>query len=381
VLTGDSLAGKPGIWTSEDGLAWSSIDLKNAPDAHFDTVAAGPGGFVIGGFAGGHRPTSGGVYSIGDSTPALWQSIDGLRWTPVELPGADALHGGEVSSLYSGQRGWTAISDGDVSAAAWTSPDGENWSQAGNAGPLIPIASDGAHVLGQTYAGDSAPTLYSISSGDGTWQPLSATGGTPPPTWAGDYTATQAIVMPNGVAFLGEGPDGNVVWFAAAQGASSPPSPSPEPSLATACTLSNPAEVTLPEGLALGHGSIVTPLEDGAFLVRQDWHWRNPSFRPSDREREVYSIWNRDTGAIEHLIDHRGTVWESGYGGLNGVAVNSDWVVWSEVDEHSTVTAMNRHSGEVRSLEPAAGEPEFGFADDLVLMGDRVVWYSERVSS
>ncbi len=257
VLAGDTINGKAALWASTGGKTWSSVELPaSMDDARFDTMVAGPDGFAIGGFTGGHRPVSSGIYDSGASVPALWRSGDGLSWQQIELPGASALVGNELRWLFAGSDGWIAISNRTThEAVMWHSlMHGRTWTVLdttdGRAIPS-PIASDGIHILGDEYAGDDAPVAYSVTTGDGTWTPLNATGDTEhQPTGAGDYTADQAFVLPDGVAFLGSGPSGEpLLWFAKAVLGNASAEPSPSPSSPTP----SPSTAPLPSESATGY--------------------------------------------------------------------------------------------------------------------------------
>ena len=132
------------------------------------------------------------------------------------------------------------------------------------------------------------------------------------------------------------------------------PSASAGPSPATACTLSAPVEVTLPDELGLTDGSIRAPLGDGKFLVDQFHTWvPDPTFPYRERARQVFSIWNRDTGTIEQVIDQREPVGDTGYGQIFSVAVSPDWVVWTQEIDRAKTRVLNRRTGEVRALHLA----------------------------
>jgi hypothetical protein len=144
-----------------------------------------------------------------------------------------------------------------------------------------------------------------------------------------------------------------------------------------ACTISAPTEVTLPDELALSNGLIRAPIGEGKFLVDQFHNWApDPKFPYRERARQVFSIWNRDSGKVERLIDVREPVGDDGYGQIVSVAVSPDWVVWTQQLDNGKTSVLNRRTGEVRVLHPASGETPWSYTGDLSIVEDTAVWYS-----
>ncbi len=118
------------VWTSNDGNAWRAVALEPAlaggrGDQGMTSVAAGPLGFVAGGFD--HRD--------GREIPAVWSSPDGSAWTRVGAgPGGPFEAGEVIRGVAVGDRGVVAVGtiqrSGDTDAMAWFSADGVTWRTA-----------------------------------------------------------------------------------------------------------------------------------------------------------------------------------------------------------------------------------------------------------
>ena len=96
------------------------------------TVAAGPMGFVAGGFD----------HSGARAVPAVWLSPDGLTWTRVGRgPGSPFAEGEVLTGVAVNERGAVAVgtleTSGDIDAMAWFSADGTTWR-------TVPWASPGS---------------------------------------------------------------------------------------------------------------------------------------------------------------------------------------------------------------------------------------------
>ena len=116
------------VWTSEDGIAWS-----RAPDNGVFSAWNPPAfstwmrSVTVGG------P---GLVAVGDDawTAAVWTSLDGITWSRVTHD--PALFGNGESwethstmhEIVATDSGLVAIGELDGHGAAWTSPDGLNWS-------------------------------------------------------------------------------------------------------------------------------------------------------------------------------------------------------------------------------------------------------------
>jgi hypothetical protein len=85
-------------WSSNDGTMWTpatgGADFVGAPQTAMTTVAAGPLGFVAGGWAG---------ITNQSGRPRFWTSTDGATW--VRLPADEGGGDGRVSAIAAGPRG------------------------------------------------------------------------------------------------------------------------------------------------------------------------------------------------------------------------------------------------------------------------------------
>lgn len=124
------------VWTSEDGLVWSSVELAE-PDNRLgwlnDVTAGGPGLVAVGsGNVPGGEPKEGQTHA---RTAAVWTSTDGTTWTRVphdpDVFGS-GIHDGSGSgwsmeAVTVGGPGLVAVGTAPDGPAAWTSPDGLTW--------------------------------------------------------------------------------------------------------------------------------------------------------------------------------------------------------------------------------------------------------------
>jgi hypothetical protein len=177
----------PGIWRSPDGRTWErvQVDFGSSPvemsSYRIAAVAAGPGGYVIGGYVTDNAvPNDTAIYP---ARAAAWMSPDGVTWTraadnadmDVGLcidTGEDPGCGG-MRAVATTATGFVAVGhrrtpgDDIVRPAAWTSPDGGTWvrSDAGLdfAGTLSAVAV-GAPGIVATGSGVDA-----LSTDGATW--------------------------------------------------------------------------------------------------------------------------------------------------------------------------------------------------------------------
>jgi len=123
----DGLDGMAAIsWTSDDGTTWSRAYLTDG--ASFDSVAAGGPGWIAGGGTDRHA--------------MVWKSSDGITWTKsvddtaFSTPGADYYFQGSVTDIVRVGTGYVAVGGvGRVGIAeslgtVFTSPDGLTWQRA-----------------------------------------------------------------------------------------------------------------------------------------------------------------------------------------------------------------------------------------------------------
>jgi hypothetical protein len=118
------------VWTSSDGLVWSTATAPDGADGFCAVTALADGGFVALGSAGG--------------APAAWTSADGISWTEgsVEAPGtelpllASPENPCQVITVDDGLLAAVGIPGGSM--VSWTSTDGRAWSVG------EPLAANGA---------------------------------------------------------------------------------------------------------------------------------------------------------------------------------------------------------------------------------------------
>jgi hypothetical protein len=125
-VTGDGVgegfgARNAAVWTSPDGIAWSRVPHNDAVfggegSQEMVSVTAGGPGLVAVGYRF-DEPGRPGVY------PGVWTSPDGLTWSTV------SLDGGAMTSVVAGGPGLVAVGSGSAGAAVWTSPDGITWTR------------------------------------------------------------------------------------------------------------------------------------------------------------------------------------------------------------------------------------------------------------
>ncbi|MEX2010978.1 MAG: hypothetical protein WEF51_01940 [Chloroflexota bacterium] len=175
----------PGIWHSTDGQTWERVQVDFGSSAlemstyRLAAVAAGPGGYVIGGYVVDSTvPNDAATYP---ARAAAWTSPDGVTWTraadnadmDVGLcidTGEDPGCGG-MRAVAATANGFVAVGHRRTAAdaivpAAWTSPDGLTWvrSDAGLdfAGTLLAVAV-GAPGIVATGSGFDALSRDGVS--------------------------------------------------------------------------------------------------------------------------------------------------------------------------------------------------------------------------
>ena len=146
-----SYEGKPAVWTTSDGLAWSTVSLP---------LPAGASAGVVQQVAiSGSRVVALGQQTTADGTrPLAERSADGGRtWQPV--PFAAPGPGVAFTALTVGLGGFTAAAQfdsaaGGLDAAVWTSADGGTWTRSpvsgltGGSHDLTALAVSGGAVTG-----------------------------------------------------------------------------------------------------------------------------------------------------------------------------------------------------------------------------------------
>lgn len=223
LLVGNTGWAKPGIWTSADGVVWSRESLPKDIFAspHFDAVASAFGGWVVTGYTGGSEPICCVSSGSNGGTPAAWFSSDGSIWQAATVKGAAAATGDEISSVFVGATGLVAWGGPSKSSTGWISADGQIWTaRPATAGsPVIPRASDGQRIIGDSYAGGNGET-FSVTTDGEAWQPLAASGATDMmPGWPGigGSWATSEFLFPNALGLVGQnGTTSFPLWLAEA---------------------------------------------------------------------------------------------------------------------------------------------------------------------
>jgi hypothetical protein len=114
--------GRPAVWTSTDGLAWSRVpSLPATRRADLRAIVHGPSGFVIVG--------------VDRNRPAAWTSADGLAWRTGTIQSATGPTG-ELNAVAVTASGFIAGGGSDSKdeegeplrlPSIWTSRDGFRW--------------------------------------------------------------------------------------------------------------------------------------------------------------------------------------------------------------------------------------------------------------
>ena len=224
IAVGDQGFDRPRLWTSTDGSTWQSQSLDPIVfgKAHFGTVAPFPGGWLIAGSTGGTLPGPGGGFdSATGSQGAVWVSADGLAWHAATVNGQGS--GTVLRNLYQGADGLVAEGslEGDKSGALWTSNDGESWTLAPvdeyGSYHTFPMATDGQRIVGDSYV-QRDKISFAVSANGLAWRTLADIGATATkPEWSGTEhgaSADSAVVLPDGVLFIGEADGKPVTWRA-----------------------------------------------------------------------------------------------------------------------------------------------------------------------
>jgi hypothetical protein len=122
-------------WTSPDGLTWTRQPaIPASVGSEMLSVAAGGPGFVAVGTSGGGA--------------AAWTSSDAVHWTRV--PDGPALAGAQMHGVAAGSSGLVAVGYGSGNALVWHSSDGIHWSRA-----VVGPDFAGAQALSVAARGDT----------------------------------------------------------------------------------------------------------------------------------------------------------------------------------------------------------------------------------
>lgn len=160
----------PGVWRSADGRTWerAHIDLGGGIIDTFSlpvaAIAAGPQGYVMVGFA----ETLGPGGSPGPARATAWTSPDGVTWTRAADTAAmdvgpcfdtgETPDCGGMRAVAATANGFVAVGQahagrapGPARPAAWTSPDGLNWTRVDAGldfnGSLSGVTADGPGIV------------------------------------------------------------------------------------------------------------------------------------------------------------------------------------------------------------------------------------------
>jgi hypothetical protein len=162
----------PVVLTSGNGSAWAAADREPAfsqPGLVTEQAAAAPGtGYVI----------VGDQSAGGRTIAAAWYSAGLTGWQRATIP---AHHGSQqMRAVTAALRGFVAVGADGNAAAAWTSPNGQAWTQQNVPLPvgatraaLQYVASNGRTVVAVgaalTTAGQQLPFAASSADGGRTW--------------------------------------------------------------------------------------------------------------------------------------------------------------------------------------------------------------------
>jgi hypothetical protein len=218
----------PVVLTSGNGSAWTAADREPAfsqPGLVTEqAAAAATGGYVIVGYqSAGGRTIAAAWYSTGLTG---WQR--GTVDTPGDTQGAQ--NGAQqMRAVTAGPHGFVAVGAAGHAAAAWTSPNGQAWTQQNVPLPvgatravLQHVASNGGTVVAigtaLTTAGQLLPFAASSADGGRTW----AESALPVPSGRAFGTALTATGTGTGSQYLATGTFGStpghqdvVVWTSA----------------------------------------------------------------------------------------------------------------------------------------------------------------------
>jgi hypothetical protein len=136
------------IWTSADGLAWSTTEL---PESYLENIVEAGGTAYVFGSSGNFCGSSGESY--------VWRSTDGMSWdrSAISLEGVEDMAGiGAVGNMLIAL-GESYTDDGHVTPLVWTSANGVDWQQS-TGGPISGVVG-----FDLVAAGDVVVALDSYS--------------------------------------------------------------------------------------------------------------------------------------------------------------------------------------------------------------------------
>jgi hypothetical protein len=195
-----STENRPAVWFSTNGRDWRGGRL---PDDTFANSALSRGlvlgsGYLLEGRVGSLEGLGGGYFPM--STPAMWWSSDGSKWTAVELKGAASAPAAEalVTALGKGKLiasvvSWDSPTQIDGVTSAWTSTDGRTWTLSARSfvGMPMSVSTDGKQAIRQLQTASDVPAFAISADGFG-WAEV-------PWGSAGPDEADQLTVGPPGI--------------------------------------------------------------------------------------------------------------------------------------------------------------------------------------
>ncbi len=177
------------VWTSEDGLVWSNVELPE-PDNHLvwfnDVTAGGPGLVAVG---SGSVPEGQPVEVVTHArTAAVWTSPDGETWTRVphdpdvfgsgvhDRSGDGLVGDWSMEAVTVGGPGLIAVGHDPDGPAVWTSPDGFAWTlvpptQVQGDGTMLDVVANGPGLVAvgsNDKWGEGPPQIWTSPDGH-TW--------------------------------------------------------------------------------------------------------------------------------------------------------------------------------------------------------------------
>ena len=213
----------PVVLTSGNGSAWTAADREPAfsqPGLVTEQAAASPtmGYVIVGDQSAGGRTIAAAWYSAG---------LTGWQRAAVDTPGPTQNGAQQMRAVTAGPHGFVAVGADGNAAAAWTSPNGQAWTQQNVPLPvgatravLQYVASNGRTVVAVgtalTTAGQQLPFAASSADGGRTWAESAL------PVPAGRAFVTALTATGTGSQFLATGTFGStpghqdvVVWTSA----------------------------------------------------------------------------------------------------------------------------------------------------------------------
>lgn len=151
-----SFDGKAVIWESADGIAWTPAQRRNEPEAAFTAVGAGPAGvLVLGSLLTAERAPQRAVAAV------RTQSRDWLTLPVRGLASADQRH---MTAVTGTANGWTAASVDPAGSVVFHSEDGIAWREGTRVTASAIRELDGSRWVGNALD-DTAPVRGVLGQG------------------------------------------------------------------------------------------------------------------------------------------------------------------------------------------------------------------------